>query len=30
VLVAGYVAFGALAAANDIPLGVAVASTAVL
>ena len=30
VLVAGYVAFGALAAANDIPLGVAVACTAVL
>ena len=29
-LVAGYVAFGALAAANDIPMGVAVASTAVL
>jgi len=30
VLVAGYVAFGALAAANDIPMGIAVASTAVL
>jgi predicted branched-subunit amino acid permease len=30
VLVAGYVAFGALAAANDIPLGVAVASTTLL
>jgi predicted branched-subunit amino acid permease len=30
VLVAGYLAFGALAAANDIPMGVAVASTAVL
>jgi predicted branched-subunit amino acid permease len=30
VLVAGYVAFGALAAANDIPMGVAIASTAVL
>jgi predicted branched-subunit amino acid permease len=30
VLVAGYVAFGAMAAANDIPMGVAVASTAVL
>ena len=29
-LVAGYVAFGALAAANDIPFGVAVTSTAVL
>lgn len=29
-LVAGYVAFGALAAANQIPMGVAVASTAVL
>ncbi len=29
-LVAGYVAFGALAAASDIPIGVAVASTAVL
>lgn len=29
-LVAGYVAFGALAAANHIPMGVAVASTAVL
>lgn len=29
-LVAGYVAFGALAAANDIPFGVAVASTAIL
>ena len=29
-LVAGYVAFGAMAAANDIPMGVAVASTAVL
>ena len=29
-LVAGYVACGALAAANDIPMGVAVASTAVL
>jgi predicted branched-subunit amino acid permease len=30
VLVAGYAAFGALAAANDMPMGVAVASTAVL
>ena len=29
-LVAGYVAFGALAAASDIPFGMAVASTAVL
>ena len=29
-LVAGYVAFGALAAANDIPMSIAVASTAVL
>ena len=29
-LVAGYAAFGALAAASDIPFGVAVASTAVL
>jgi predicted branched-subunit amino acid permease len=30
VLVAGYLGFGALAAAHDIPLGVAVASTGVL
>lgn len=29
-LVAGYVAFGALAAANDIPIGIAIASTVVL
>ena len=29
-LVAGYVAFGALAAANDIPFGIAVASTPIL